>query len=168
MFRRAAAIALLAGSALALSGCVMLPPVPAPDPGLPDATGPVGVTGTCDDGVLRVDQPGEYRIGDCDEVHISGRGIEVVAGDVGLITIRGDDNEVEAASVGSVDIEGQDNDVDAETVGAIEIAGDRNGVDSRRDVGAVTIRGNENEVEYGGNVGAVDDQGARNEVRTEG
>lgn len=107
------AVALLAASALALSGCVILPPGGTPGPG-PDPQPAPGASGaaTCDGGELHLDQPGEYRIGDCDELHIAGTGVEVVAGDVGLISIRGDANEVGYAGfVGSVDDRGARNEI---------------------------------------------------------
>jgi len=167
MNRRLLAPVLLVSAAFALTGCVVLPPTgggPAPTRIPRETLIPTDPDG-CDGGTLRIDQPGEYRIDDCDELLIEGQNIEVIAGDLGTVTIRGDGNEVGAASTGGVSISGQENEVDAASIGSVEIAGDRNDVDSSGDIGAVTIGGNDNEVTYAGQVGAVDDRGDRNEVR---
>ena len=54
-----------------------------------------------------LDQPGEYNIGECDELTIEGQNIEVIADEVGALTIRGNDIDVDAPSIGIVRIEGQ-------------------------------------------------------------
>lgn len=167
MTHRLLAPVILAAAAFVLSGCVVLPPFG----GGPGSTPIPGETlipvdpDACDSGTLRLDQPGEYRIGDCDELEIAGQGIEVIAGELGTVTLRGDSIELAASLIASLSIEGQENEVDATAIGSVDIRGDRNEVDSSGDVGAVTIAGNHNEVSYAGQVGAVDDSGDRNEVQ---
>lgn len=169
MNRRLTAPIVIVATAFALSGCVIFPPVggggvPAPTPIPGETLIPVDPN-ACDGGTLRLDRPGEYRIGDCDELELSGTDIEVIAGELGTVTIRGDRNELAAGSIGALDIEGQENEVDATSIGSVGIRGDRNDVDSSGDIGAVTVAGNDNEVNYAGQVGAVDDRGDRNEIR---
>jgi hypothetical protein len=168
MNRRLAAPVILVAAAFALTGCVILPPVGggglAPEP-IPGETLIPTDPDACDGGALRIDQPGQYRIGDCDELEIEGQDVEVIAGELGTVTIRGDRIELAAASIGSLDIGGQENEVDAASISSVQIAGDRNDVDSSGDIGAVTIGGNDNEVNYAGQVGTVDNRGDRNEVR---
>lgn len=168
MSRRLHAPIVLVATALVLTGCVILPPVPgggsAPTP-IPGETLIPTDPDACDGGTLRLDQPGEYRIGDCDELVIEGQRIEVIAGALGAVTIRGDDNELDAGTIGSLEIQGQQNEVDAASLGSVDISGDRNDVDSTGDIGAVTLVGNDNEVNYAGQAGTLDDRGDRNEVR---
>src|SRR5690606_28296130 len=117
----------------------------APTPAQPAPSEAGGDPLECDGGTLRIDRPGDYRLGDCDEVELNGTDIDLTAGDLGTLTIRGDDNEVDAATIGSVTIEGQDNEVDADGIGAVRIAGDDNDVDSRGDIGSILIEGNRND-----------------------
>src|SRR5690349_15202680 len=105
MNRRLLAPVLLVPAAFALTGCVILPPVggvgPAPTP-IPGETLIPADPSACDGGTLRLDQPGEYRIGDCDELEIVGQDVEVIAGELGTVTIRGDRIELDATSIGSL------------------------------------------------------------------
>lgn len=168
--RRTLSSTLIAGvAAAALAGCVISPALPGRDDDdlRPTATASPapGSMGDCGGGELTITEPGDHRIGDCNELVIEGNGIDVDAGMIGSLVIRGDDIDVDADGIGSIDIEGQDNDVDSRSdVGEVEIAGDRNGIDVEGSIGRVTIAGNENEIEATGGIGAADDNGDRNEI----
>ena len=162
---RRASLAVLVPLAFLLTGCVF-PPLPAIPPiPIPGETLIPADPEACSDGTLEIDQPGEYRIGPCDELVVEGRDIEVIADEVGALIIRGDDVEVDTRAIDILKIEGQSNDVEAGDIGRIDIRGDDNDVDSSGDIESVTINGSSNEVEYAGNLGASDVNGDRNEVR---
>jgi hypothetical protein len=162
-------LAIAAGVAIALTGCVpVLPfgPTGARSDDRADRSQPRGPAAECVDGRALISEPGEYRLGDCAEVAVEANDIRVELDDVETLSLRGDRLTVEADEVEEVTIEGNDNSMDLDRVESLTVRGDRNEVRADDPSDQVTVEGNENVFAGGSDV--VTDRGDRNRIEPSG
>lgn len=101
--------------------------------------------------------------GDCPDVRVEGRSIDVYAEDIGTLLIVGDDIDVRANAVGSATLQGRGNDLVARSVGELVVLGTSNDVEVRGPIESVVIDGSRNDVS-GRPIGTVVSNGRFNDI----
>lgn len=114
---------------------------------------------------LLIDRPGNYVIGECGIVTLSGSGIRLTFTSITELVIRGDGADVVGETLDSVEIQGQGADIEAFTVGDVVIRGEKNVIVAESTIDTVNVQGNENVVTAGDGIQSpVVDNGLLNEI----
>jgi hypothetical protein len=118
----------------------------------------------CIDRVISVS--GTYRVGDCENLTVTGSDITVTAGRLGTLTVRGDSLQVYAASMGDVDVQGDLNNLQtSDDMGTLKLVGDRNLITCHGGMTTASVNGDDNTVRVEAGVsGDVENTGQRNTI----
>jgi hypothetical protein len=118
----------------------------------------------CIDRVISV--AGTYRVGDCENLTVTGSGITVTAGHLGTLTVTGDSLQVYAATIGELDVQGDANVLQtSDDVGTLKLVGNRNRVTCHGGMNTASVNGDDNTVQVDAGVsGNVQNTGQRNTI----
>jgi len=113
-----------------------------------------------------ISQPGTYRVGNCENLTVSGPGITVTAGNLGTLTVKGDSLQVYAQSIGALEVDGDLNRVQTtDQMGTILVTGSRNMIACHAGAQSAVVNGDDNTVRVdGGFDGDVQNNGQRNSI----
>ncbi|MEO6116083.1 MAG: hypothetical protein ABIP33_06840 [Pseudolysinimonas sp.] len=134
---------------------------PSPSPRRTPSTKP---TPGCVDRVIST--AGTYRVGDCENLTVSGSGITVTAAHLGTLTVMGDSLQVYAAGIGALDLNGDLNTIQTnDDIFTLHLDGSRNMITCHGSMNSAVVTGDDNTVLVDGGIdGDVQNNGQRNAI----